>query len=181
MCEELKVYNDYGLSNDKIIWIEANPTLIKKNLDIDNTRIIKNFICCDKDNTKSILNITKNGQSSSILELGTHKIYYPKIKYIKQIEVNNKRIDTMYKTENIPNNFANFLNIDIQGAELLALKGMGNILLNFDYVYLEVNKEYVYEKCALIDEIDTYLNIYKFKRVETKWTNANWGDALYIK
>jgi hypothetical protein len=30
-CEELKAYNDYGLKNDKIIWVEANPTLVKNN------------------------------------------------------------------------------------------------------------------------------------------------------
>ena len=180
-CEELKDYNDYGLKNNKIIWVEANPKLVEENLKIDNTRIIKNFICCDNDIGKSRLNIANNGQSSSILEFGIHKNYYPSIEYTNYVDVNNLRIDTMYKLYNIPFNFANFLNIDIQGAELLALKGMGNIINNFDYLYLEVNKNYLYKNCALVNEIDEYLLKFNFKRIETSWTDQEWGDALYIK
>jgi FkbM family methyltransferase len=180
-CEELKRYKNYGLNNNQIIWVEGNPKLVKYINDLDNTIIIKNFICCDTDEDESILNISSNGESSSILELGTHKKYYPHIKYIDTVRVKNKRIDTMYKEDNLPNEFANFLNIDIQGAELLALKGMGNLINNFDYIYLEVNKEYVYQNCALVNEIDEYLLKFDFKRVETQWHRDNWGDALYIK
>ena len=180
-CEELSAYNKYGIPNNKIIWIEANPEIYKKNVNVDSSRIIKNFVCCHKDEGVSILNIANNGQSSSILELGSHKQSYPSIKYINHVEVQNKRIDTMYKEEKYSKDFANFLNIDIQGAELLALKGMGDIINYFDYVYLEVNKGYVYKDCALVDEIDKYLFDFNFSRVETKWTDANWGDALYIK
>ena len=180
-CEELDTYRNYGLQNDKIIWVEANPELVKQNLDIDSSRIIKNFICCDTDIGTTTLNIANNGQSSSILEFGTHEKSYPHIKYNNFVTVKNCRIDTMYRKYNIPLDFANFLNIDIQGAELLALKGMGHILNNFDYAYLEVNSDYVYKNCALIGEIDEYLVKYNFIRAETKWTEQKWGDALYIK
>lgn len=87
----------------------------------------------------------------------------------------------MYYEDNIPYDFANFLNIDIQCAELLALKGMTKVINNYDYIYLEVNKEHLYKDCALIDEIDSFLNTFNFTRVETFWTDYNWGDALYIK
>jgi len=180
-CEELETYKEYGLNNHNIIWIEANPELVKRNLNVDKNRIIKNFICCDTDEGTTILNIANNGQSSSILELGTHAKSYPSIKYHGSVEVKNRRIDTMYHIDNIPKTFANFLNIDIQGAELLALKGMGELLKYFNYVYLEVNLDYVYKNCALVYEIDDYLLKYNFIRVETRWTNQKWGDALYIK
>ena len=180
-CEELEAYNKYGVKNSQIIWVEANPKLVEKNLRVDKSRIIKNFICCDTDQGKTKLNIANNGQSSSILELGTHAKSYPSIRYNDFVEVNNSRIDTMYNKDKIPKNFANFVNIDIQGAELLALKGMGDLLNYFDYVYLEVNKDYVYKNCALVHEIDEYLSKYNYVRVETSWTNAQWGDALYIR
>jgi len=180
-CEEQEAYYEYGLKNSQIIWIEANPKLVEQNLKIDKSRIIKNFICCDTDNGKTKLNIANNGESSSILELGTHSKSYPHIKYNDFVEVNNNRIDKMYNQENIPLNFANFLNIDIQGAELLALKGMGELINYFDYIYLEVNSDYVYKNCALIHEIDEYLSQYNYIRFETVWTNEQWGDALYIK
>jgi len=180
-CEELGAYQEYGLTNDQIIWIEAIPHLVQKNINADKSRIIKNFICCDTDKGTTNLNIANNGQSSSILELGTHQQSYPDIRYTHFVEVKNNRIDTMYKQEKIPENFANFLNIDIQGAELLALKGMGELLNYFDYAYLEVNKDHVYKNCALVNEIDEYLVKYNFRRVETKWTDEKWGDALYMK
>lgn len=77
----------------------------------------------------------------------------------------------MYKLDNIPDNFANVLNIDIQGAELLALKGISNLLNYFDYLYLEVNNNYLYKNCALVGEINEYLKSFNFRRVETSWTN----------
>lgn len=180
-CEELKSYKKYGLNNSQIIWVEGNPKLVDKNIKIDNTRIVKNFICCDIDGGKTTLNISNNGQSSSILELGTHKDSYPTISYVDSVDVMNSRIDTMYGRDNVPKDFANFLNVDIQGAELLALRGMGELLYNFDYVYLEVNREHVYKDCALVHEIDEYLSKYNFVRIETSWTEAQWGDALYIR
>ena len=180
-CEELATYSDYGLKNNQIIWIEANPKIVENNLRVDKSRIIKNLICSDTDRGKTKLNLASNGQSSSILDLETLETSYPFIKYNDVIQVNNCRIDTMYNQYKIPNNFANFLNIDIQGAELLTLKGTGDIINYFDYVYLEVNKDYVYKNCPLVDEIDEYLSKYNLVRVETYWTKHNWGHALYIR
>ncbi len=76
----------------------------------------------------------------------------------------------------------NFLNLDIQGAELKALKGMEEYLNKVDYIYTEVNEDYVYKDCALVNELDEYLKLFGLYRVETKWCeNYKWGDALYIR
>ena len=115
------------------------------------------------------------------MELGTHKQHYNHIRYVKDINGVTKTINTLYVEHGISPNFANFLNIDLQGAELLALKGMKNLLKHFDYLYLEVNKEELYENCNLIGEIDEYVKQFNFKRVETVMTKENWGDAFYIK
>jgi len=182
LCEEKILYNENNVSDNRIIWIEANPILVNKIKSMNNKIKIECFCCIDDDIGYSTLNIANNGMSSSILKLGIHKKFYPNIDYIGNIQVNNKRIDTFYKENNISVDFANFLCIDIQGTELLALKGMGDLLKYFDYLYLEVNQDYLYEKCALIGEIDNYLNTFSFKRVETKWENdCKWGDAFYIK
>ena len=179
-CEELDAYVNAGCTNNKIIWVEGNPNLVKH---IQNKYkvIIKECVVSNEDDKECSFNITNNGQSSSILELGTHKNYYPHISYIETLKLKTKRIDTLYKEEKIDPNFANFLNIDIQGAELLAFQGMGDLLNNFDYIYLEVNREHLYKKCCLVDELDSFLDKFKFKRIETIWTDANWGDAIYIK
>jgi hypothetical protein len=75
----------------------------------------------------------------------------------------------------------NMLNMDIQGAELLALKGATNLLKTMDYLYLEVNTAHLYKECALINEIDEFVKKFGFMRVSTKMTEFEWGDAFYIK
>jgi hypothetical protein len=74
-----------------------------------------------------------------------------------------------------------FLNLDLQGVELRALRGMEGRLHNFKWIYTEVNKEKLYKGCALVEDIDNFLIGWNFKRVETQWCgNTGWGDALYI-
>jgi hypothetical protein len=74
-----------------------------------------------------------------------------------------------------------FWNFDIQGAELFALKGANTAIKYAKAIYLEVNTEEVYKGCALIGELDNFLDKHNFKRVITKMTEYGWGDALYIK
>jgi hypothetical protein len=74
-----------------------------------------------------------------------------------------------------------FVNIDIQGAELQAIRGMGELLTWIDAIYSEVNKEELYEGCATVKEIDSYLKKFNFERVATRWVlGKGWGDALYV-
>jgi hypothetical protein len=75
----------------------------------------------------------------------------------------------------------NFWNIDIQGAELLALKGATKYLEHVDVLYLEVNTKELYKGGALVGELDEFLADYKFKRILTEMTCHGWGEALYVK
>ena len=59
---------------------------------------------------------------------------------------------------------------------------MEQYLNKVDYIYTEVNSDYVYEKCAIVGELDEYLLKFGLHRVETKWCeNYRWGDAFYIR
>jgi hypothetical protein len=70
----------------------------------------------------------------------------------------------------------------IQGVELKALKSTESYLHSIDYIYTEVNSDYVYKECSLVTEIDDYLKTFGFHRVETSWCeNYRWGDAFYCK
>ena len=81
----------------------------------------------------------------------------------------------------------NFWNFDIQGAELLALKGAGDLLKYADALYLEVNTEEVYKNCARLNEMDDFLKDKGFMRVALSiYKNGSgiedgWGDALYMR
>lgn len=178
--EEFPVYMELGIT--KQLWFEPNPKMFTKLVEniSSNPEAFAINVCVGDENKKVILHESNNaGQSSSILELGTHKIVHNDVFYISDIECEMIRVDSL--NQDAFEGY-DFLNIDIQGAELMALKGMGKMLHNFKWAYLEVNKAHLYEGCPLVEELDEYLFNFGFERVETYWAgNTNWGDALYIK
>jgi FkbM family methyltransferase len=182
LMEERNDYISHNLNNT--IWIEANPLVFSKIDYINNQNSNEkcfNYAISDIDNSLVKLNITNNGQSSSIFELEKHKIHHPHIYVTETIEVKTKRMDSLISENEINLENYDFINIDIQGAELLALKGFGDLLNNIKYIYTEINTNNLYKDCALVSQIDDYLAKYGFQRVETSMTQFEWGDALYIK
>lgn len=178
-AEELPAYIECGV--EKVIWIEALKKLAdaaKLKFKDDKTQTVIQAVISDKEETVDFM-VTNNEASSSLLNLGTHLQHHPRVWEEKRIKV------VTYTMENIINGYGidmtdyNFLNIDIQGAELKALKGMKDNLKHIDYLYLEVNGEEIYEGCCLVQELDEYLA--DFERVETEMTKYNWGDAMYIR
>ena len=71
--------------------------------------------------------------------------------------------------------------MDVQGYELEVLKGSTDILLKVDYILCEVNRAELYKNCPMVEDIDSFLNEYGFKREITSWDGYTWGDALYTK
>jgi FkbM family methyltransferase len=181
-CEEKSAYNNFGILDEKIIWIEAmNDKCLSMQKHHQNIKII-NAVVSNLDDLKITFNISNNGQSSSILELDLHKQYHPSVHYVNSFEVLSKTITTIYKDNTLSNDFANFYNLDIQGAELLALKGISDdIFKNIDYIYTEVNTDSVYKDCAKFDELTEFLRTKGFKLVEIEMTPYKWGDAFYIR
>jgi FkbM family methyltransferase len=179
-CEELGFYNQLGVSQNNIVWIDAmyNKVLEAKNRGIPN---VYQSVISDQDDQEVKFNVSNNGQSSSILEFQTHAYQHPDVVYISSSIEKTTTIDTFFSRNNLNASKYNFWNFDIQGAELLALKGASNSIQYADAIYLEVNEDYLYKDCALIDEIDQYLKLKGFNRVHTVMTQWKWGDALYIK
>lgn len=179
-CEEKIYYDKFKITN--VYWVEGMKNKVVFIKEKYPTINIFQAVISDKDNEDIVLNISNNGQSSSILELGTHKEKHPTIHYIAKETYKSKTLKTLIIEEKINMDNVNFLNFDIQGVELKALKSMGEYLNKVDYVYTEVNVDYLYIDCCLLNELDDYLKTFGFKRVETKmWNDAGWGDAFYIK
>lgn len=162
-----------------VIWIEAQPELAKLlrgNLDARIHTVINSCIY-DLNDINISLNIASNTQSTSILSFGTHSEDYPTIEVTNCITVNTQRLDSILSKETIPN----LINLDIQGVELRALKSLGILIEHVKYIYTEVNRKQVYKDCDLISDIDSYLKVKGFRRIETRWSwKEGWGDALYL-
>ena len=179
-CEEIDFYNNkLGLKLEDMVWIDAVASKVNEatKRGIPN---VYNALITDKDDEEIIFNVSNNVQSSSVLEFGTHSEEHPWVVYVDKINLKSITIDTFFERNNIDASKYNFWNFDIQGAELMALKGATQSIKYAKAIYLEVNEKELYKNCALITEIDTFLLQYNFKRVLTKMTEHGWGDALYI-
>ena len=181
---------DYAKSGVReVLWVEANKKMMKHLYDQTcNLPMKSRYFCAtlsDVDNEMVTLNITNNEQSTSILELGTHATMYPHITISEKVTVYTKRFDTLWR-ENVGEidlDRYDFINIDVQGAELKVLKGFGDIFnrVPIRAIYAEVNFEHVYKGCCLVDELDEFLAGFGFQRFLTAAPEGTWGDALYLR
>jgi FkbM family methyltransferase len=167
-----------------VIWVEAIPKVyldLQQNIKSYPQQTAYNACLSNVDGDEVVFNVSNNeSQSSSILELGVHALIHPEVHYIEQIAMKTQRVDTLLKDVDVST--INFLNVDLQGAEHLAIEGMGDLIKNIDYALLEVNKKEVYKGCLLIDDLDYFMLQRGFERVETgEWVAESWTDALYIR
>ena len=175
-AEEWRLYEKTWKKLRNVVWIEADPNLIK---DI-KSRVPKSHDVIEVavwHEEKSLQFYRSNvSLSSSLLELKEHSKYYPKVVMNEIIEVQGSILDvTLNRKE------CDFLNLDIQGAELSALKGFTEGLNRVRYIYCEVNKIELYKAGAHVSEIDNFLIGFNFIRLHTVWTKFGWGDAVYIQ
>jgi len=179
-CEELPFYqNRLKISDKKIIWIEAMFYKVNELIN-RNVPNVYNAVVTDKDDDTILFNIANNGQSSSVLEFETHSIEHPDVKMIDRIEKKTITVDTFFERNNLDASQCHFWNFDIQGAELLALKGATKSIVYAKAIYLEVNEKELYKGCGLIGDVDSFLLTHGFIRVATDISNHGWGDALYL-
>lgn len=180
-CEELSFYvNELNITPSSIYWIEAIPFKVEEARQ-KNIPNVHQAIITDQDDQLVVFHISNNIQSSSILELGTHQTEHPHVYYISDFKCKSSTIDSFIENNHIDPTLLNFWNLDIQGCELLALKGGQKNLCHVDVLYLEVNRDELYLTCARMEELDEFLATYNFQRIITKMTEHGWGDAIYIK
>lgn len=177
---ELKAYEEMGFK--RVLWIEADPTLFSGLLKQRSKQCILNFenvAISNKEGTFPFY-VTNNRASSSLLKLGRHKQLHPWVVEAQTIEVECTTLNKLFEKYDISD--YNFLNIDIQGAELMAMEGATEILEHIDVINSEVNLTHVYEECGLKGELDTFLSKYDLLPVSDCFKHCpEWGDVMYVK
>lgn len=182
--QEAEVYYANGVQ--RTIWIEADPAVfyqLERNLEKYPNALAFEAACWYVDGAPMELNVTdNNSESSSLLPMGTHSIVHPSVKVVKHEPVFTKRLDTLFEENELYIEHYDFLNLDIQGAEIFALKGMGQLLPKVKYIYSEVNYKELYKGCALFPAFKKYLEDKGFMLlVEQEAGDTGWGDAFFIR
>jgi FkbM family methyltransferase len=176
LAEEEPEYRTFNWGH--VTWVEAQTNLAQiliQKLDAEANTVIQAAVW-HTSGEKLSLNLASNSYSTSLLNFGTHAMSYPEISFVGQIEVTTVTLDDALPHDYKPD----FVNLDIQGVELDALKGFEPRLPHVKWIYCEAHLEETYLGCTLLPELDTYLEQHGFKRVYlTLAPTRTWGEAIY--
>lgn len=182
-CEERDIYKNCGCDDSKVIWIEGNKELYDEMKSKLPTIQIYNGIIADCIKTVDFIVTNNDGMSSSFLELKEHLVSHPDCLEAKRFtNVTSTTLMNLVSDNSINMNQYDFLVMDIQGAELHALKGMVDILNHFKGMYIEVNTKEMYSGCGLLDEVKNFLRAHGFELVDMfVYDHLGWGDAYFSR
>src|ERR1700722_648246 len=176
-AEEWEEYQRVGWR--PVTWVEMLPEkaeLLRAKFAADQLTTVINAACWDEDGQQLPLFRANNGQSSSLLAPDHHLKAHPTVTFVTEDSMTTSRLDSLLPKQAT----FDFLNFDIQGAELKALKGLGSRLADVSWAYLEINRKPLYAGCALLPDLDKFLAERGFYRVVLRMAgDSGWGDALY--
>lgn len=178
--QEAEAYHRLGFAD--ILLVEVDPDIFQR-LQARHAATpgvaLVNAAACERDGAVTF-HRTSSDASGSILKLGRHRDIYPEIEQRDSLEVPARRLDTIAAAHPCGLDGFNYLCMDIQGAELLALRGAEQLLCRLGCLRLEVNWEELYEGCGLVGDIDAFLKDRGFERVQTWRVHTTWGEAVYV-
>ena len=182
---EAEVYNWFGKN---VIWVEALPKLynqLSENLYFYKNQLAFQALLTDEDDKdtnfyvsnydsacSSIYEFTENIKSSEIWSDRNHKM-------IDTLNLKSKKLDTLFDKENIDPKQYNDWILDLQGAELLALKGAEKSLESCKSIYIEVSEKKFYTEGVLWDELKEWLISKNFYPTRNPVNDEE--DILFIK
>ncbi len=173
-------YVELGFANR--LFIEAQPStfaLLEEKLR-GGGAYCENLAASDQ-NGRATFYVASNSQSSSLLKLQNHLHVYPNVIETESVEVETIRIDDLLAREAYYGKIFNFINIDTQGAELMVLSGSCQTLKTTDLINVEINLDALYTGAPHVRDLDAFLSVFDFIRVDTVLAHATWGDAMYVK
>jgi len=177
---------DYKINNmEPVLWVEGLPkiaTHAKLLLAEFSDQTLVQAVVGDTTGKVVRMNYSSNnGQSSSLLEPRIHSLVNPDVKFGPTSTYISTTIDDLLE-KHFPVSSVALLVLDIQGAELLALKGGHETLKKVEFIFTEVSTAKLYKNQALFNSISKFLSEFGFCLVEHNLRNRTFhGNALYIK
>lgn len=157
--DELKLIDRLFPALRLILLFEPQPGPVQalRQLAAQDSRIqVFAMAVSDSDGT-ALLNVTSNdGESSSLLALGTHRELFPDVQVRSTLQVPTCRLDTILRAQGLPG--PDVMIIDVQGAEYRVLKSLSPALLDgVRLIYTEVSTQAVYESAGLLSDVEALL------------------------
>lgn len=182
--QEIVEYEALGVG--QVVWIEALPAVCEElRRRVASYRLHSTVLCacvasCSGKEV-TFYEASNEGQSSSLLLLGTHAQEHPTVRYVREHRMRTITVEDLLQQQGLIVGPDWMLNVDLQGTELDAMRGMVSLFSCFSCVYCEVNRAPLYVGCAQVGQVDTFLAERGFVPVETRWTEHGWGDRFYLR
>ena len=185
--EEARHYAAFG---KPVIWIEAIESLCKEmqhNISKFNNQQAFCALISDVDGQEKTFYVSNNqrGASSSIFEFDTYangeKSLWPNLnlKMVDSFKMQTKTLDTFFNENSLVAENFDFWILDLQGSELLALKGANKSIEKCNAILVEISTEPVYKGGVLWSELNAWLNENGF--IPVRQPQSIHDDILFIR
>jgi|TARA_B100000085_G_scaffold204368_1_gene187952 FkbM family methyltransferase len=189
--EEINEYGDLGAKT--VIWVEANPEVFDEmcimltNAEANIDSHAFQYAASTEDHGTAEFNryygpdaghlVGNKGCSSLLKAEGRFEEWYK-----DTIEVETITIDTLLEEEGFNVEDFQLLNMDVQGAELMVLRGSEKVLDNVKWITTEATWEDPdYIDNVMYDELKSFLESKGFVETQIIPHAENWGDVLFVK
>jgi FkbM family methyltransferase len=189
--EEIHQYEDLGVK--QVIWVEPNPEIFKE-MEVflnDASASVESsafeYAASNSDHEEVDFHlyygpdagwlVGNKGCSSLLKAKGRFESWHK-----ETIKVETITIDTLIEENEYTISDFQLLNLDVQGAELMALEGASNTLDNVNYISTEAtwdNPDYIGN--VMYDELKAFLESKGFREEEIINHGPDWGDALFVR
>ncbi len=180
--QELSGYQCNGVK--RVVWVEAmrEPYQVLKDKvrDIPGHTVI-NALVTDKDGDVRTFHIASTQAASSMYRRGYCKKTHPHIKEIGCLELTTRRLDTLLREHGIQEGSFDMIVFDIQGAELLALWGLGKYINATNVIVSEVSRIPLGHGGCCYAEIKRFMKRNGFKLWKQIIRKTGCGDAIFIR
>ncbi len=196
--EEAALYTRWGAA--RVIWIEADPTvaadlrvnlaalpptprvwLARKAKDHPTQHLVIEALVGDEDGKPTEFYIFSNdGASNSIFRKDKTHQMHQHVKETGEIRrLYMRQLDKLLPEHGIALAEVDILALDVQGAELLCLKGARALLSSISLIEAEVSITSFYKSGVLLPELDAWLGAAGFRR--KTWVRRNSMNAVYLR
>jgi FkbM family methyltransferase len=197
--QEAAEYDAWGAA--KVIWIEADPaqlpglektieqvealprSLFSRIFGAPKTKHqVINALVGDVDGADTDFYLFANeGASNSLFT--KHPDVDARLDWLKEtgevLQLKMRTLDALLAENDISPDSIDFLAMDIQGAELMCLKGATQVLKNLHYVETEISKTPIYDGGVLLDELEPWLNAHGFYC--KTWLRRDFMNAVFVR
>ena len=164
-----------------VFYVEPIPSVFERLqtviADMAGHQAINSVCGAESGRTVDFYVADNNGESSSLLGLGNHALIHPEVAYAGKITLTTKTVDDLFGQ--LPK--IDLMVIDVQGAEMMVLRGAQKTLASVSSVYCEVSDIEIYDGGCTWQEILAFLGGFGFSLKDMRINTKHYGNAFFVK